>query len=230
MFLAQRSFFLPTITTVMDESKHASPPPEMDESNEELFQIIDETGEGFGFDLTPEALAKPLAIGGSALFGFGMLAGVPFGLAMGRTQESKGVRTKPTLDGLKFAATTFGLGTLLCASLGIAGFYGIKAYYNVESFDEFGRVMREAVPARRKQMESSLGPVLDVVRRNAGDNLPEPAKRFRDRLGDTRLGKWIKEQVHISTRLPDTAQDNAAGGRLSNGSDTTPTAEGNRIH
>lgn len=86
---------------------------------DELFQIIDESGEGLGFDLTPETLAKPFAIGAASLFTLGMMAGIPFGLALGRSQEAKGSSKKvaPTMGGVKFAATTFGLGTLLCSMM-----------------------------------------------------------------------------------------------------------------
>ncbi|KAI0565004.1 hypothetical protein FGB62_22g130 [Gracilaria domingensis] len=167
---------------------------------DELFQIIDESGEGLGFDLTPEALAKPFAIGAASVFSLGMLAGVPMGLVMGRSQESKGTsrQVRPSLDGVKFAATTFGLGTLLCGAMGVASFYGLKSFYEVESFEEFGLVMREVVPQRRAEMETSLGPVLKFIRRNAGDNLPGPMKRLREKFLQSRLGVWIKEQVDIS--------------------------------
>lgn len=174
--------------------------------SEELFQIIDESGEGFGFDLTPEVLARPLAIGTASLFGIGMLAGIPLGLAMGRSEDTGkgikgGTRVKPSMEGVKFAATTFGLGTLLCASMGAVGFYTIKSYYQVESFEEFGRVMRKAVPERRSEMESSLSPVLDTVRKSAGDNLPVPMHRLRERFSNSRFGNWIKRQVASSVTI-----------------------------
>lgn len=191
-----------------------------DTRDEELFAIIDETGEGFGFDLTPGVLAKPLAIGSSALFGVGMMAGVPFGLVMGRSQEgdgSKGVKTgkaRPTLSGLKFAATTFGLGTLLCGAMGIAGFYGIKRYYDVETFEEFGSVMKQAMPVKRLQMETGLKPVLDRVRKNAGDSLPGPMRRLQERFLGSRFGIWIKEQVDFSVVIVDEPVEDSDQNRL----------------
>lgn len=165
----------------------------------ELFQIIDETGEGFGFDLTPEALAKPLAIGAAALFSVGMLAGVPFGLVLGRAQEdSKRGKIKPSMAGLRFAATTFGLGTLLCASFGATAFYGVRRYYRVDSFQEFGRIMRRDVPLTRHKIENGLGPVLETVRKSAGENLPEPMQRLQTKFLESGMGKWIKDQVDES--------------------------------
>lgn len=174
-----------------------------DASDGELFSIIDETGEGFGFEFTPETMAKPLAVGSSVLFALGMLAGVPFGLVMGRTQEGdgKGIKTRkvrPSLDGLKFAATTFGLGTLLCGAMGVAGFYGIKRCYAVESFEEFGMVMRDAVPVKRQQMETGLKPILDKVRQNAGDSLPAPMRKLQERFLSSKFGSWVREQVEFS--------------------------------
>lgn len=180
-----------------------------EDHGEELFAIIDETGEGFGFELTPQVLAKPLAIGSAGLFSLGMLAGVPFGLAMGRTQDDgKGMKkVRPSLDGLKFAATTFGLGTLLCGAMGVAGFYGLKWYYQVETFEEFGEAMRKAVPERRNEMETGLGPILDRVRRNAAHSLPGPMRSLQERFHDSWLGKYIKEQVETSLVIKDAVVD-----------------------
>lgn len=196
-------------------------------TGEELITIIDETGEGFGFDFTPQALAKPIAIGASALFSLGMLAGVPFGLAMGRAQEDgKGVKSakvRPSLEGVKFAATTFGLGTFLCGAMGLAGFYGLKWYYDVESFDEFGIVMRRTVPNRRHEMETGLRPILDRVRKNAGDSLPGPMHKIRERFNKSRFGTWLKEQVDISVTLDessdtDSRKQGGHPGEIDNGS------------
>lgn len=192
-------------------------------ASEGFFNIIDESGEGFGFDLTPETMVRPVMIGTATLFGVGMLAGVPLGIAMGRSAEESSGSTKlsssisatastgakqpvrPSMDGLKFAASTFGLGTLLCASMGVAGFYAIKSYYGVNSFEEFGHVMRTTVvPARRHQMESSLAPALNSLSQAAGDNLPTPVSRAQERFGGSRFGKWIKRLVDDSvTIVPD---------------------------
>lgn len=185
------------------------PPPSEDasqeEASEELFRIVDETGEGFGFDLTPQVLAKPLAIGTGVLFSFGMLAGIPFGLALGRTQDDgKGIKpakVRPTLDGVKFAATTFGLGTLLCGVMGIAGFYGLKWYYKAETFEDFGKAMKQAVPARRLEMERRLKPILDKVRTNAGNSLPGPVHKLRVHFHQSRFGMWLKEQIDLSATV-----------------------------
>lgn len=174
-------------------------------TDEELFAIIDETGEGFGFDLTPEALAKPLALGATALFGFGMLAGIPFGLAIGRAQEDgKGIKSakiRPTVESVKFAATAFGMGTLLCGVMGVTGFFGLKWYYNAETFEDFGNAMRQAVPVRRGEMERGLKPILDKVRKNAGDSLPGPMRKMQERFNQSRFGLWLKEQVDLSVML-----------------------------
>lgn len=178
------------------------------ESEGELFQIIDESGEGFGFDLTPSVLARPLAIGTLSLFGVGMLTGIPMGLAMGRSEETGkkikgGTRVKPSLEGLKFAASTFGLGSLLCTSIGIAGFYAIKSYYAVDSFEQFGHIMRESVPVKYSEIESTLSPVLRKVRKSAGDTLPAPMYRLRDRFANSRLGRYIQTQVESSVTILD---------------------------
>lgn len=183
-----------------------SPEHPTDLPSGELFQIIDESGKGLGFDLTPSALAKPMLIGSASLFGVGMLAGVPLGIAMGRAEETgkklKGVtRVRPSLDGIKFAATSFGLGTLLCATMGVGAFYGTKWHYQVETFEQFGNIMRKTVPARRADMEKSLSPVLNSVRQSAGDNLPVPMLRLREYFKSSRLGRWIKHQVDTSVNI-----------------------------
>lgn len=190
------------------ESSNAASSTEDNGSSEELFQIIDETGEGFGFELTPEALMRPIAIGTSALFGVGMLAGIPVGIAMGRAQENdqkglKGGKPRPTMEGLKFAATTFGLGTLLCGVMGAAGFYGLKWYFQAETFEDFGNAMKQAVPARRREMEAGLQPILNKVRNSAGGSLPGPMRRMQERFHESRLGAWMKEQVDFSVTLTD---------------------------
>lgn len=192
----------------MSNANRELPPSEaasQEEASEELFSIIDETGEGFGFDLTPQALAKPLAIGTGALFSFGMLAGIPFGLALGRTQDDgrsiKQAKVRPSLDGVKFAATTFGLGTLLCGAIGVAGFYGLKWYYKAETFEDFGMAMRQAAPARRLDMERGLKPILDKVGKKAGDSLPGPMYRMRERFHQSRFGTWLKEQIDLSATV-----------------------------
>lgn len=181
-----------------------------DQSNDmsdEPFAIIDESGEGFGFEITPENLMKPIAMGAGSLFGFGMLAGVPMGIAMGRTQEgnkgTKGSKFRPSFDGLKFAATTFGLGTLLCGTIGMAGFYGVKWYYNVETFEEFGKIMRKSVPEGRSRMENRMSPLLDGIRHSAGENLPDPVKRVQTRFEDSAFGRWIKAQVGKAVTIVD---------------------------
>jgi len=195
---------------MVDPESHGSSQLAQDAStdNEELFAIIDETGEGFGFEITPEALMKPIAIASSVLFGVGMLAGVPLGVAMGRADDGdgkgvKGKKAKPTMGGLKFAATTFGLGTLLCGAMGTAGFYAVKWHYGVESFEEFGVVMKEVIPMRRRNMESNLAPVLDVVRKNAGDSLPAPMRRLQERFQESRFGTWMRDKVDFSTIIED---------------------------
>lgn len=179
-------------------------------NSEELFQIIDESGEGFGFDLTPEALARPLLLGTSALFGVGILAGIPIGIAMGRSEEpskrvssgaAKGAQVKPTLDGVKFAASAFGLGTLLCAGIGVSAFYAVKTYYDVDSFEEFGQIMQHVVSDRRIWIEKRVSPILGSVRSAATENLPEPVQRLQHRFGESRFGRWIKDNVQSSVNI-----------------------------
>lgn len=186
-----------------------------------FFNVIDESGEGFGFDLTPENLFRPILIGTASLFGVGMLTGIPIGIAMGRSSEESNTRTttiaskqgtKPppraSFEGLKFAATTFGLGSLLCASMGVAGFYAVKTYYGVDSFEQFGHIMRsDVVPNRRKQMEDRLLPLLRSVRQTAGDTLPGPVRRLQKRFEGSRFGRWIKKQVDESVNIIPDIQD-----------------------
>ncbi|GAB0494708.1 hypothetical protein MMPV_006004 [Pyropia vietnamensis] len=62
-----------------------APPPEAEEQDAGLFTIIDESGEGWGFELTPSTVAKPLALLGGFLFAVGAMAGVPAGIALGRS-------------------------------------------------------------------------------------------------------------------------------------------------
>lgn len=194
-------------------SESNTQPDSVDDSgNEELFAIIDETGEGFGFELTPEALMKPIAIGSLTLFGVGMLAGVPFGLAMGRVDDSgskgaKAGKARPTMGGLKFAATTFGLGTLLCGAMGFAGFHGVKWYYDVNSFEEFGQVMKRVIPMRKNEMETGLKPMLDIVRSKAGESLPGPMRRMSDKFSNSRFGIWMREKVDESLIIDDNSNE-----------------------
>lgn len=187
-----------------------SPDADNDANSEELFQIIDESGEGFGFDLTPEALARPLLLGTSALFSVGILAGIPIGIAMGRSEEpskrvsngaAKSAQVKPTLDGVKFAASAFGLGTLLCAGIGVSAFYAVKTYYDVDSFEEFGQIMRHVVSDRRIWLEKRINPFLSSVRFTATENLPTPVERLQLRFGESRFGRWIKDNVQSSVNI-----------------------------
>lgn len=191
------------------------------QDSEEIFQIIDETGQGFGFDLTPEVLARPLLIGTSALFGVGMLAGIPIGIAMGRSEENnkrvsaesaKKARVKPTLDGVKFAASAFGLGTLLCAGMGVSAFYALKFYYDVESFEEFGHIMRNVVSERRVWIESSISPTLASVRSTAAENLPGPMQRLQHRFVQSTFGQWVKGQVQSSINIVEDDEATAQSG------------------
>lgn len=196
-------------TDAMSDDKQAQDETRRPNESEsgELFAIIDESGEGFGFDITLETMARPIAIVAGTLFGVGMLAGVPLGIAMGRaTEEGKGTgknKPKPTFEGLKFAAKTFTYGTLLCGAFGVAGFFGMKWYYQVESFEEFGRVMKVVVPEHRQSMENGLGPLLGRIRSDVGESLPAPFERFRDRFAQSRAGIWIREQIESSTVVED---------------------------
>lgn len=163
-------------------------------NNSELFQIIDETGEGWGFDLNPETVAKPLAAVTAGLFGLGMLAGIPAGLVIGRNQmeQDGGKRVKPTKSGVLFAAKAFAYGSLLCGMMGAAGVYGLRWYYEVETFEEFGKAMRKAVPRRRMEMENGLGPLIKRIRSYASESLPVPLHNARERFRQSRAGVWVR--------------------------------------
>lgn len=81
----------------------SAPPPVVEEEDAGLFSIIDESGEGWGFELTPSTVAKPLALLGGVLFAVGAMAGVPAGIALGRSAaatEDKAAAPSPTPAGL----------------------------------------------------------------------------------------------------------------------------------
>lgn len=81
----------------------SAPPPVAEEEDAGLFSIIDESGEGWGFELTPSTVAKPLALLGGVLFAVGAMAGVPAGIALGRSAaaaEDNAVAPPPTPAGL----------------------------------------------------------------------------------------------------------------------------------
>lgn len=74
-----------------------------EEEDAGLFAIIDESGEGWGFELTPSTVAKPLALLGGVLFAVGAMAGVPAGIALGRSAaaaEDKAPVPPPSKAGL----------------------------------------------------------------------------------------------------------------------------------
>eukprot|EP00171_Calliarthron_tuberculosum_P020564 IDg20564t1 len=101
------------------------------DDSDELFHIIDETGEGWGFDLDPATVARPLAALTAGLFGLGMLAGVPAGLVIGRNQleQEGGKKVRPSISGFLFAARAFACGTALCGAMGAAGVFALRWYY-----------------------------------------------------------------------------------------------------
>lgn len=181
-----------------------------DDNGTELFAIIDETGEGWGFDLNPETMARPIAIATGSLFGLGMLAGIPAGIAVGRSQvgkDSKAGPVKPTMAGVLFATRAFLYGTLLCSAFGVAGFYGLKWYYDADTFEQFGARMRSAVPKRRQEMETGLGPVVSFIRSQASNSLPGPIQKVRERFQNSRAGVWMRSHFEAdatSDRSTDT--------------------------
>lgn len=161
--------------------------------SEEFFQIIDETGEGWGFDLDPQTVANPLAGICATLFGFGMLAGIPAGLWAGRAQLSTDKKPiRPSVGGFMFAARAFIAGTALCGAFGVSGFYAIKWYYDADSFEEFGRMMRETAPLRKAELEKGFGPAISYVRRLAAEKLPEPLARARTKFQESKAGIWVR--------------------------------------
>jgi hypothetical protein len=181
-----------------------------EDHGEELFAIIDETGEGWGFDLDPATVMKPLAITSAALFGFGMLAGIPAGLALGRSEEAAGPehlgkpKPRPTVGSALFAFRAFLYGTLLCGTCGAAAAYATAYYYDVWTWRDFGAVMRRVVPKRRESIDNALSPLLNRMRRSASETLPGPMNTARDRFGDSRLGIYIRGRIEKAVTVTDT--------------------------
>ncbi len=176
------------------------------DNGEELFQIIDETGEGWGFDLTPAVVMRPLASISATFLGLGMLAGIPAGLWVGRNQlSSDGAKKKvrPTAEGFLFATKAFACGTALCGALGVAGFYTLRWYYSAETFEDFGREMRVVIPQRRAELENGLGPAVSQIRILARESLPAPLARLREKFEKSRTGVWLREQVANASTPPD---------------------------
>jgi hypothetical protein len=172
------------------------------EAGEFEFAIIDESGEGFGFDLDPDTVGRPLALASLGLFSVGALAGIPAGIAMGRAGEesSSSSKARPTLGGALFALRAFAYGTALCGALGAAGAYAVARHYDAWTWAEFGRVMREVVPRKREGIEGAVVPWLDSVRAGAEDGLPGPTARARDRFAESRVGTYIRTQIEEATR------------------------------
>lgn len=174
-----------------------------DEDVDFEFAIIDESGEGWGFDLDPETVARPLAMASLGLFTAGALAGVPAGLALGRTaNDDSGGKNKPrpTLGGALFALRAFVAGTALCAGAGAAAAYATAWKYDAWTWREFGAVMRDVVPKKREEIEGTVGPLLGSVRGAAADGLPGPTARAKDRFGESRIGQYIRAQIEEATR------------------------------
>ena len=198
-----------------------------EDSNQELFQIIDETGEGWGFDLTPETMVRPMLIATGSLFGMGMLAGIPAGLAVGRAQlgsdsPAAQKQVKPTLGGFLFATRAFLYGTMLCGAFGVAGMYGLKWYFQADSFEEFGTAMRNVVPKRREEMEKGLDPVISRIRARASASLPEPVRRLQERFRRSSTGVWIRSRLGLesdSDRPTDSANHERQLQEVSTGSE-----------
>lgn len=179
-------------------------PRQAQATDEELFTIIDETGEGWGFDLEPSVVAKPLAAVSGALFGFGMLAGIPAGIALGRAQDpsESGKKTRPTAGGAFMAFRAFVYGTMLCGAMGAAGAYAAAWYFDAWTWKDFGIAMRGVAPGVQRDIESAVNPVLNPIRRGASEGLPAPAAEARDRFGESRIGKYIKQQIELATQDP----------------------------
>lgn len=189
----------------------ASPPPSSlvtaeGEDSPFEFVIIDESGEGWGFDLNPDTVARPLAMASLGLFTVGALAGIPAGLALGRSADDSGGKNKPrpTLSGALFALRAFATGTALCAGLGAGVAYATAWRYDAWTWREFGAVMRDVVPKKREEIEGAVGPLLGSVRGAAADGLPGPTARAKDRFGESRIGQYIRAQIEEATRdLPE---------------------------
>ncbi len=91
----------------------------------------------------------------------------------------------------------FFYGTMLCGAMGVAGFYGLKWYYDVDSFEEFGQAMRQAVPRRRREIETGLGPLLSRIRSRASDSLPGPIVKMREKFQQSRTGIWMRSRFEL---------------------------------
>lgn len=183
-----------------------APSSETEDAPFEL-NIIDESGEGFGFELNPATVAKPLAITSGVLFGFGAIAGIPMGIAMGRTAEDKN-KVKPTMGGAMFATRAFLYGTLLCGAFGAVSMYATARYYNVWTWQEFGEVMRHVVPQKREGIESTMSPLLSSVREGAAEGLPGPTEKAKDWFGQSKMGIYIRNQIEEATNVDEDEGEN----------------------
>jgi hypothetical protein len=167
----------------------------------EIFSIVDEAGEGWGFDLDPATVVRPLAITSVMLFSLGMLAGIPAGITLGRSEEASsatpnmGKNIKPTASCVWLAFRAFAYGTILCGACGAAATYATANYYDAWTWDEFGRVMRDVVPGKRETMEKSIAPWLEPVRVAAAGRLPGPVSHMKDRFCESRLGIYVRTRV-----------------------------------
>lgn len=189
------------------EQQQASEPPttnmrdqEADFNSEELVAIMDETGEGWGFDLDPKTVAKPFALISGGLFAIGLLAGVPAGIALGRSEESSGRKNlKPTAGGMWLATKAFAYGTLLCGAMGAAATYATAYYYDAWTWEEFGTAMRNIVPRKKQKLEQQCSPFLNVLRNGATDSLLGPTSRAKEWLSQTSLGNYIRSRIDESS-------------------------------
>lgn len=193
---------------MVDDAAGDSAPVDNEDSTTELFQIIDETGQGWGFELDPATVSRPLAMLTGGLFGLGMLAGIPAGLMVGRSQleQDGGKKVRPSLSGFFFAARAFMYGTALCGAMGAAGVYAVRWYYDAESFEEFGEAMRTTLPKRRQEMENGLGPAITRVRAMASESLPAPLARARERFRRSRAGVWVRSHFEVDSGDGDTSR------------------------
>lgn len=193
-----------------EQSPAPSPTPPPTDDFE--VSIIDESGTGF--DLSPSAVAGPLAATAGTLFALGIFAGVPAGIAMGRAgEDGKNAKLRPSMGGAFFALRAFAYGTALCGATGAAAVYATAWYCDAWTWQDFGGVMRRVVPGTKGRMEDRLRPVLDRVRDGAESGLPGPVGKARDRFGDSFVGKYIKGKIeNATTGLDEGEEDKGSEG------------------
>lgn len=192
-----------TVTMAKDDGE------DLGGSGPEWVRIVKEEGSDevvtSSYAWTVGRVALPLGLVCGVMFGVGIAAGVPLGMGAARAEEKDGKRPRVEVtraqmaDGAKWAARAFGYGTLLCAAMGVAGVLTVRRVYEVDSIEGFGQRMREVLPARRRAIEEKAEPVVEAVKRVAGETLPGWFCKQRDAFMGSRFGAWMRRRVEEST-------------------------------